>query len=69
MGAVDESKLKGGKRKNGHKPDCSCHICENMKAKADRHGYEEDLEKEQEKKWVDQRKKMVIKRTLKLYLY
>jgi hypothetical protein len=45
MSDTDTVKLKGGKRKNGHKLDCSCHICENMKAKAKRGGYKEDLEK------------------------
>ena len=39
------AQLGGAKRKNGHKADCSCHICENMKNKAKRGGYEEDAEK------------------------
>jgi hypothetical protein len=38
-------KLGGAKRKNGHKMNCVCHICENMKNKAKRGGYEEDAEK------------------------
>jgi hypothetical protein len=40
-------KLGGAKRKNGHKMNCHCHICENMKNKAKRGGYQADLEKEQ----------------------
>ena len=39
------AQLGGAKRKNVHKADCSCHICENMKNKAKRGGYEEDAEK------------------------
>jgi hypothetical protein len=39
-------KLGGAKRKNGHKSNCNCHICENMMKKAKRGGYEEDAEKE-----------------------
>jgi hypothetical protein len=50
MGSFDEQKIIGGKRKNGHKMDCGCHICKNMEAKAERNGYEEDLQKEQERK-------------------
>ena len=45
---INTSKLVGGKRKNGHKSNCSCHICENMKNKARRGGYEEEAEKERE---------------------
>ena len=44
----DNSKLVGGKRKNGHKLSCSCHICENMKNKAKRGGYVDDAKKAQE---------------------
>lgn len=44
----DNSKLVGGKRKNGHKFSCSCHICENMKNKAKRGGYADDVKKAQE---------------------
>lgn len=33
------------KRKNGHKMDCRCHICENIKKKHERGGYEEDRHK------------------------
>jgi len=54
---INESKLIGGKRKNGHKLDCTCHICENMKNKARRGGYEEEVEKEQEKKMGGSKKK------------
>lgn len=54
---INESKLIGGKRKNGHKLNCTCHICENMKNKARRGGYEEDIEKEQEKMMGGSKKK------------
>jgi hypothetical protein len=54
---INEAKLIGGKRKNGHKSDCTCHICENMKNKAISGGYEEELEKEQEKKMGGSKKK------------
>ena len=57
MSDTDTIKLKGGKRKNGHKSDCTCHICENMKAKAKRGGYQEDLEKEKEKQMGGSKKK------------
>ena len=39
------AQLGGAKRKNGHKANCSCHICENMKNKDKRGGYEDDAEK------------------------
>ena len=55
-GDINQAKVVGGKRKNGHKMDCSCHICKNMEAKAERHGYEEDLEKEKERKMGYQKK-------------
>ena len=45
---INNSKLVGGKRKNGHKLDCACHICENMENKAKRGGYEEEVEKKRE---------------------
>ena len=45
---LDEVKLGGAKKKNGHKSNCSCHICENMKNKARRGGYTEEMEKEAE---------------------
>jgi hypothetical protein len=54
---IDLTKLIGGKKKNGHKMNCTCHICENMKAKAKRNGYEEDLKKEKEKKMGGPQKK------------
>jgi len=50
-------KLGGAKRKNGHKSDCSCHICENMMKKSKRGGYEEDAEKEMLKKMGGSKKK------------
>jgi hypothetical protein len=54
---VDTMKMMGGKRKNGHKMDCGCHICKNMEAKAERHGYQEDIEKDQERKMGGPQKK------------
>jgi hypothetical protein len=45
---IDEVKLGGAKRKNGHKFNCTCHICENMNNKAKRGGYAEELEKKVE---------------------
>jgi len=47
----------GAKRKNGHKIDCSCHICENIKNKAKRGGYEEDIKKHRLKKLGGSKKK------------
>ena len=41
---IDEVKLMGGKRKNGHKMNCDCHICQNMENKAKRGGYQEEEE-------------------------
>jgi|694.fasta_scaffold72652_3 hypothetical protein len=55
--SASTAKLGGGKRKNGHKANCSCHICENMKNKAKRGGYEEDAEKEQIKLMGGSKKK------------
>jgi hypothetical protein len=52
-----EAQLGGARRKNGHKTNCTCHICENMKNKAKRGGYEEDIEKEQLKKMGGSKKK------------
>ena len=49
--------LGGAKMKNGHKANCSCHICENMKNKAKRGGYEEDAEKEKIKLMGGSKKK------------
>jgi hypothetical protein len=54
---INDSKLVGGKRKNGHKANCSCHICENMKNKAKRGGYEEEVEKEKENMMGGSKKK------------
>ena len=51
------AQLGGAKRKNGHKANCSCHICENMKNKAKRGGYEEDAEKKQLKLMGGSKKK------------
>lgn len=51
------AQLGGAKRKNGHKANCSCHICENMKNKAKRGGYEEDAEKNQLKLMGGSKKK------------
>jgi hypothetical protein len=45
---IDEVKLGGARRKNGHKSNCSCHICENMTKKARRGGYTEEIEKKNE---------------------
>ena len=45
-------KLGGAKRKNGHKSDCSCHICENMMKKAKRG----PRESHQLKKKLDQKR-------------
>jgi len=49
--------LGGAKRKNGHKANCKCHICENMKNKAKRGGYKEDAEKAALKKMGGSKKK------------
>ena len=51
------AELGGAKRKNGHKSNCTCHICENMKNKAKRGGYKEDIEKAQLKKMGGSKKK------------
>jgi|LauGreDrversion4_1035100.scaffolds.fasta_scaffold59038_2 hypothetical protein len=51
------AQLGGAKRKNGHKATCSCHICENMKNKAKRGGYEDDVEKERIKSMGGSKKK------------
>jgi hypothetical protein len=42
--SFEQAQLIGGKRKNGHKLTCACHICENMKNKAKRGGYGEEQE-------------------------
>jgi hypothetical protein len=54
---INEDKLMGGKRKNGHKMDCECHICMNMKNKAKRGGYQEEEEKANEYKMGCSKKK------------
>ena len=54
---IDEVKLEGGRKKNGHKSNCACHICENMRNKAKRGGYKEDLEKEKIKQMGGSKKK------------
>ena len=51
------AQLGGARRRNGHKANCSCHICENMKNKAKRGGYAEDAEKEQLKLMGGSKKK------------
>lgn len=51
------AQLGGAKQKNGHKADCCCHICENIKNKAKRGGYQEDAEKEQLKRMGGSKKK------------
>ena len=45
---IDQIRLGGAKRKNGHKSTCCCHICENIKNKAKRGGYTEEMEKKAE---------------------
>jgi len=54
---INQAKLIGGKRKNGHKYDCECHICQNMKNKAKRGGYQEEQEKAEEQKMGGSKKK------------
>lgn len=54
---VTQIKIGGAKRKNGHKLDCTCHICENIKNKAKRGGYEKDAEIEIEKREGGPKKK------------
>ena len=43
---ITQLKIGGAKRKNGHKLDCTCHICENIRNKAKRGGYEKEAELE-----------------------
>ena len=50
-------KIDSVKRKNGHKISCKCHICENIKNKVKRGGYEDDLEKEELKRMGGSKKK------------
>jgi hypothetical protein len=55
---MNENKfIKGGKKKNGHKSNCSCHICDNMLKKAQRGGYEEEIQKQILKKMGGSKKK------------
>jgi len=42
--------LGGAKEKNGHKQYCSCHICENIKKKAENGGYNKVAEHKTTKK-------------------
>ena len=42
---ITKNMLGGARRKNGHKSSCDCHICENMRLKAKRGGYEEEYKK------------------------
>jgi hypothetical protein len=51
------AQLGGAKRKNGHKPDCECHICENIKNKVKRGGYKIDAEKAKLKRMGGSKKK------------
>jgi hypothetical protein len=51
------AQLGGAKQKNGHKAQCCCHICENIKNKAKRGGYEEDAAKAQLKRMGGPKKK------------
>lgn len=52
-----EAQLGGARRKNGHKIHCDCHICENMKNKAKRGGYQEDAEKRELQRMGGSKKK------------
>jgi hypothetical protein len=54
---ITDIKIGGAKRKNGHKLDCKCHICENIRNKAKRGGYQEEAELEMEKMKGGTRKK------------
>ena len=54
---ISNSHIGGAKRKNGHKLDCKCHICDNIKNKAKRGGYEEDMKKNQLKRMGGSKKK------------
>ncbi len=55
MSDINVQSVMGGKRKNGHKMDCTCHICQNMKNKAKRNGYKEDIQRENERKMGKQK--------------
>jgi len=54
---TDTVAVVGGKRKNGHKMECCCHICENMTKKAKRGGYKVDAEKRMLQKMGGSKKK------------
>ena len=54
---TDTAAVVGGKRKNGHKMDCCCHICENMTKKAKRGGYKVDAQKRMLQKMGGSKKK------------
>jgi hypothetical protein len=54
---TDTAAVVGGKRKNGHKMECCCHICENMTKKAKRGGYKVDAEKRMLQKMGGSKKK------------
>lgn len=54
---TDAAAVVGGKRKNGHKMECCCHICENMTKKAKRGGYKADAEKRMLQKMGGSKKK------------
>lgn len=62
MTNIDDIKLGGAKKKNGHKATCTCHICENMKNKAKRGGYTEEMEKKSEYLKGGYKKKMDIEK-------
>jgi len=42
--------LGGAKEKNGHKQNCSCHICKNIQKKAENGGYDKITERKSTKK-------------------
>lgn len=54
---IDNIKLGGARQKNGHKLNCKCHICENMRNKAKRGGYTDEMIKETERKKGGSKKK------------
>jgi hypothetical protein len=50
MPHTKEHTLREKRRANGHKSTCTCHICENIKNKIRKGGYEKDALKEQMKR-------------------
>lgn len=54
---INKEHVIDGKKKNGHKNDCTCHICQNMVNKAKRGGYFDDYEKEKEQLFGGSKKK------------